>query len=300
MNITFKQVEAFLAVARTLNFSRAADLVYLSQPALSANIRRLEDAIGARLFDRDTRSVALSAAGSEFLAIAAGLMENAENGLTQIRDFASGKRRTLSLAVAPSLATSFLPDVIVRFSAQYPGVRLRLYDVLATACIELVRSGTVDLALTAKIDDVDDLVQQDVLHDPLVVLCASNHPYARRKTVSWKDVYTCEHISRKGASNVRQLIDQEYLRQGLVFQPAFEVENVGTMIGLVRSGLGIGIFAESSVKAFNLEGMVYRPFRFSARPYRIISATTHRSRSGDHVTDAFIEICRAQAKIKRR
>ncbi|NYT36105.1 LysR family transcriptional regulator [Allopusillimonas soli] len=300
MNITFKQVEAFLAVARTLNFSRAAGLVHLSQPALSANIRRLEEVIGARLFDRDTRTVALSAAGVEFFNIATELIENAENGLARIRDFASGKHRILNLAVAPSFAASFLPDVIVRFSIQYPGVRLHIHDVLAETCIELVRSGAVDLALTAKADEMDDLVQQDVLRDPLVVLCTNAHPIARQKTVSWNDVYTCDHISRKGASNVRQLIDQEYRRQGLVFRPAFEVENVGTMMGLVRAGLGIGIFAESTVRSFNMAGLICRPFRFSSRPYRIICATTQRSRSDDHIADAFVDMCRAKAKAMRR
>jgi LysR family carnitine catabolism transcriptional activator len=299
MNITLKQVDAFLAVAQTLNFSRAAKLVHLSQPALSANIRRLEEAVGARLFDRDTRTVALSPVGAEFLNIASGLLESVDNGLSRIRGFVSGKRGLIALAVAPSLAASFLPDIIVRFSATYPGIELKLYDVLSDPCIEMVRSGAVDLALTPKVESVHDLLQREVFIDDLVVLCAKGHPITRQKSVDWADIQSNKHIAKKGESSVRQFIDQEYLRQGQVFRPAFEVDNAGTMFGLILAGLGIGIFPKSILGSFNMKGLAYRPFHPSARAHRTICAITSRTRSQGPTLECFVQFCREKAMSQR-
>lgn len=296
MRLTLKQVDAFLALAQTLNFGRAAKLVHLSQPALSATIRRLEEAVGGRLFDRDTRTVALSPAGVEFLQIASDLLETVDNGLARIQRFVSGKQGLLSLGVAPSLAAAFLPSIMKAFSAQFPGVELRLYDVLSDASIDLVRTGKVDLALTPRVAAEDDLVQRDVMRDYLVMICASDDPLARKRSIAWSDLRQRPHIAKKEGSSVRRLIDEEYIKSGEVFRPAFEVENVGTMLGLIVAGLGVGLFPSSTVGSFNMEGLACIPFHPSVRPYRTICAVTLRSRSSNPAGEAFLQLCREKAR----
>jgi len=296
MNVTLKQVDAFLAVARTLNFSRAAKLVHLSQPALSATIRRLEEAIGGRLFDRDTRTVALSPVGTEFLQIASGLLESVDNGLARIQRFVSGKQGLFALAVAPSLAAAFLPSVIKAFAAEFPGVELRLYDVLSDASIELVRTGKVDLALTPRVPDQDDLLQRDVMRDYVVMVCSRNDPLAKKRGIVWADLAQRPHIAKKGGSSVRQLIDEEYRKLGQVFQPAFEVDNIGTMLGLILGEFGVGLFPSSTIGSFNMEGLVCVPFHRTIRPYRAICAVTQRSRSSSPTTEGFLRLCRDKAR----
>ncbi|GAA0528625.1 LysR family transcriptional regulator [Pigmentiphaga daeguensis] len=295
MNITLRQLDAFLAVTRTLSFSKAADLVHLSQPALSANIRRLEETIGARLFDRDTRTVALSPIGIEFAAVAASLMENVDSGLAHIQRFVSGERGTLALAVAPSLAGSFLPAAIAAFRKERPGVELTLYDVLADNAVEMVRNRSVDLALTAWRDDADDLVQQEVMIDDLVVLCSASHPLASKRSIDWDDLRNTGHIAKKGGSGVRHIIDEAYLQRGEVFRPAFEVDNVGTMLGLILAGLGCGVFPRSSTVSFNLNGLAVKPFTRAVRPRRRICTVTLRGRSLNASTAHFSELCRKHA-----
>ena len=296
MNITLKQLDAFLAVTRTLSFSKAAALVHLSQPALSANIRRLEEAVGARLFDRDTRTVVLSTVGAEFVSIAADLLENVENGLAHIQRHVSGQRGLLTLAVAPSLAASFLPDIIAAFTAESPNVELRLYDVLADSAIEMVRTRAVDLALTVRHDCAQDLVQRDVMLDDLVVLCPAAHPLARKRSVSWNDLRATVHIAKKGGSSVRRIIDEEYLKCGEVFRPAFEVENIGTMLGLIVAGLGCGVFPRSVTGSFNMQGVACKSFTGGARLRRRICAITLRGRSLNACAEHFTKLC--QTKVK--
>jgi DNA-binding transcriptional LysR family regulator len=296
MSITLKQLDAFLAVTKTLSFSKAAGSVHLSQPALSANIRRLEEAIGARLFDRDTRTVALTPVGAEFAGIARGLLENVEHGLAHIRRYATGERGTLSLAMAPSLAASFLPDVIGAFAAAHPEVELRLFDVLSDEAIEMVRARAVDLALTPRRNDADDLLQRDVMLDDLVVLCSARHPLSGRRAVTWEDLIAHPHIAKKGGSGVRHIVDEEYLKRGEAFRPAFEVENVGTMIGLIVAGLGYGVFPRSTTGSFNMKGLVLLPFVQRIRPRRRISATTLKVRSPNAAVEAFVRLCRQKAK----
>ncbi|HEY9281736.1 MAG TPA: LysR family transcriptional regulator [Eoetvoesiella sp.] len=299
MNITLRQIDAFLAVSRTLSFSHAAALVHLSQPALSANIRRLEDEIGARLFDRDTRTVALSAVGKEFLQIAVGISENIDSGLSRIQGYVSGKRGRLLLAVAPSLATSYLPAIIVSFSASHPDVELRLHDELSDTCIDMVRSGHVDLALTPQRADADDLMQRVLFRDYLVVVCSAKHPLAKCKEVLWTDIQKYDHIAKRSGSSVRQLIDAEYSKSGTVFRPAFEVEHLGTMLGLIVAGLGIGVLPFTTIQSISMPGLVYRSFSKQGNPYRTICAVTARVRSTSPIVENFLTVCAERSKEER-
>lgn len=131
MTITLKQIEAFLAVAEGGSFSAAADRVHLSQPALSAAIQRLEAEVGARLFDRDTRTVALSSVGRQFLTVATTIADSVTAGMARMQDFLDGRRGSLGIAVAPAVAAGVLPRVLARFTAAHPDVRLRIVDVMS-------------------------------------------------------------------------------------------------------------------------------------------------------------------------
>ncbi|WP_159596252.1 LysR family transcriptional regulator [Hydrogenophaga sp. BPS33] len=291
MNITLKQIESFLAVARTLSFSQAAEQIHLSQPALSANIRRLEDIVGARLFDRDTRTVSLSMVGTAFMPIATGLMDNVEQGLTHIQDILAGQEGRLNIAVAPSVAAGVLPDILVRFMADHPRIRLRVHDVLSQGCVDMVRSGAADLALMPMRGDVDDLAQQLLFRDPLVVLCAPHHPLAGRRNLQWKDIIPCQLIVRSTDSSVRQLLDAQYLAHGAVLRPAFEVAHVGTVLGLIVAGLGIGILPSSVMRTVNMEGLAIGHFGKRATPYWSIGACTPKNRSSPPTVAFFIQQC---------
>jgi DNA-binding transcriptional LysR family regulator len=298
MSITFKQVEAFLAVARTLSFSQAAERVHLSQPALSANIRRLEETIGARLFDRDTRTVTLSVVGREFVDIAAGLQDHVDHGLTRMKEIVAGQHGQLNIAVAPSVAASSLPKILTRYRAEHPGIRLTIHDELSNTCAEMVRSGLADIALMPSRPEADDLVQQTLFRDPIVVLCAANHPLARKNNIGWPHIIASDLIVRSNDSSVRQLIDSQYLQHGAILRPAYEVNHVLTALGMIAAGLGIGVMPSTLLQSVNTNGMVVRHFSKSLTPYWTICASAPKTRSSSPTALAFARMCFDHYKVR--
>lgn len=296
MSITLKQIEAFLAVARTLSFSQAAQAVHLSQPALSANIHRLEHTLGARLFDRDTRSVTLSVVGLEFFDVACALTNQLTRGLEHMREVVSGSHGHLSIAVAPSVAAGVLPSVLVRYRQAYPNIRLHVHDVLTSAGIDMVRNGSADIALLPEQPDADDLDQHVLFQDPLIVLCATNHPLASLDKVDWPDIFAHDLIVRGQNSSVRQLLEAQYLQHGQILHPAFEVNHVGTALGLISAGLGIGVVPSSLFHTVNMTGMHAGQFKAQATPYWTICATTPNTRSPAPTVEPFIQLCLAYLK----
>lgn len=290
INVTLRQLEAFVAVARTLSFSLAAQQVHLSQPALSATIRKLEDAIGARLFDRTTRTVALTSVGMEVLAIAENLLRELDDAFVGVRALVGGKRGRVAIAASPSLAAGFVPEVVATFQRTYPYIDLQVHDAVFGAAIELIRAGKVDLAITPEKFADAELKHRELFRDHLVLLCRSDHPLAKLRTVTWKDLQPHSLVSLTSKSSVRHLVEAAYLQHGTSLRPAFEVEHASTVMGFVAQGLGVGVLPFSLIPLVRVKRVVYRRI---TRPeiHRLICIVTLKSRSPSPAAEAFIRTC---------
>lgn len=300
MNVTFKQIEAFLAVADTLSFSQAAEQVHLSQPALSANIRRLEEELGARLFDRDTRTVLLTATGREFLTVASNLQNGLCDGLVRMRDFIAGHHGRLVVAASPSLSGSFVPHVFSAFAAQHPAVQLRLHDVLAEECAHMVRSGSADLAVAAEIDGSPDLLQRPLFRDYLVVMFPEEHPLVNRSVVAWDELRQFPQVVGKQGSMIRRILDAQYMERGMQLEPRFETHHVGTLAELVRAGLGIAVLPISILSSANTVGLAWRRFEARDEAFRLICAITLRQRTPTPASSHFLRLCAEKAEAAEK
>ncbi|KJK22562.1 hypothetical protein UB46_20730 [Burkholderiaceae bacterium 16] len=296
--ITLRQLEAFLAVGRTLSFSEAARQVHLSQPALSATVRKLEEQIEALLFDRTTRHVALTPVGGELLGIVEGLFENFDGAFAAVRDFVDGKRGRLAIAASPSLAAAFLPEVIVAFEAAHPGVVLRVHDVLSDVSIEMVRQGTVDLALAPVKSDEHDLVHRELFQDSLVLLCHSEDPLAQSRTVTWRQLQPHRLVSLKSTSSVRHLMEAAFLQQGRALSPAFEVEHASTVIGFVANRLCVGVLPLSLLPLVRVGQVTYRRITHP-EIQRTICAITLNARTPSPAAKAFLDLCSEFAQKRK-
>ena len=294
MNVSLRQVEIFLALAQTLSFSQAARLCHLSQPALSANVKRLEENLGARLFDRHTRKVALTAVGREFLSIATTMTDNMQLSLIRMRDFVGGKRGRLVLAAAPSMAASFVPELLAEFVAKHPDIEVELHDALAGLCIDMLRKGIADVAVAAFEDKADDLVQRQLFRDPLVAIFPVQHPLARLSRVRWRDVQSYPQVAVNRTSNVRKLVDAEFARYGMALQPAFEVSNAGTVLALIAEKLGVGVLPQSLIHNLDSARLAHRRIS-NAAAYRTICAMTVKGRAQTPALPLFLELCRSRA-----
>lgn len=260
MNLSTRHLHAFMALTRECNFTRAAAVSHLSQPAFSALIRQLEDTVGVRLFHRNTRHVELTAEGTAFEVSARRLLDDIDAALGDMHALAAHKRGRVSIALLPSLAADWLPGVLGEFRARHPGIEFEVADVLSEPCIERVRTGQADFALAALRVDTTELRAEPFCSDGFHLVCQADHPLRQARTVRPKDVAAWPFIHLSRTSSVRQYIDAAVHPQML---PAvLEVDQLATVAGMVRAGLGISIIPALTLYQFRGPGVVTRPIRW--------------------------------------
>ena len=259
-DLSTRQLRAFLALAEQRNFTRAAQICHLSQPAFSALIRGLEDSLGTRLFDRDTRRVLLTPEGRRFEASAGRLMEDMSGALQDLADHVELRKGRVRVAALPSLAAGWLPGVFAEFMQSWPGVRIDLSDVLSDDCIAQVRAGQADFALAASgagSAAQSDLRSRRLCSDRFHLVCRSDHALANEPRITAKKLAPWPFIQMARNSSVRQALDAAL--RPLRLNTVFEVEHLATVTGLVEAGLGISVVPALTLFQFKRESLVTRP-----------------------------------------
>ena len=257
MNISSRQLDAFIALAEQRSFTRAAALCHLSQPAFSALIRALEDDLGLRLFDRSTRHVDLTGAGQNFLEAARRIRTEIDTALTSMRDAATLQRGRVAVALLPSLAAGWLPGVLATYRAAHPGIELEITDVLSEPCIEQVAAGKADFALAAIRADTPALQAEPFCRDDFHLVCRKDHPLVQAPDLALPDLAAWPFIHLARTSSVRQYLEAAFHPQAM--NTLMEVEQLATVMGMVRAGLGISVVPALSLFHFKQPGLVTRP-----------------------------------------
>lgn len=260
INLSARDIRAFLAVARTLSFSQAAQQMHLSQSALSTLIGRLEEAFGIRLFDRTTRAVALTAAGAVLASHADQLLFDLGRTVAAVRDVAMVRKGSVAIAALPSLAARIIPNLFRDFKDKHPDIKLSLVDTLSESAFELVREGRVDFALTAANPKYGDLDYVPLTTDTFVLLTTESHPLGHKKgSVRFMDTLAWPHISMPRSTSVRQHVDAAALKNGIQFHPAFEVSHLATIGAMVLAQLGVAALPAMAADVIRGEGIIWRP-----------------------------------------
>lgn len=259
INLSTRDLRAFLAVANSLSFSQAAQEMHLSQSALSTLVVRLEASIGTRLFDRTTRAVALTAAGAVLVSHAEQLLGDLERTVSAVRDVAAVRRGRVALAAMPSLAARIVPRLFRKFSARYPDIRLSVIDTLSEPAFELVRVGRVDFALTAANPAYTDLDYLPLTTDSFVLLAAPGHALGREDgDLHFSDTLAWPHISMSRHTSVRQYVEAAALQAGFAFHPDYEVDHLATIGAMVMEELGVAALPALAADVISGAGMVRR------------------------------------------
>ncbi len=300
MDITLRQIEAFLAVAQNEGFTRAAERIHLTQSAVSLLVRELESQLGVRLFDRTTRAVRLTEAGKELYPFAEKALAELQTAIDNTRDLLAKKRGRLVVGAPPLIASHLLPRVVAKFSRTYPGITLVLRDLLADEILSRVRSGEVEIGIGTfhRIDE--ELESTELMTDTLILVCPRSHPLAKKKTPRWKDLEGHPLISLDRHSSLRHLVDRTRESVESYDRPAYEISFITTAIGMVEAGLGISVLPSyilSSTRHSNLHT------RKLTEPVvqRQIAIVTRRGRSLSPSAHAFVELARrTQSSSGRR
>jgi len=267
MNISTRQLRAFIALSENRNFTRAASVCHLSQSAFSSLIRQLEESLKVRLFDRNTRNVELTAEGREFDLSARRVLAEFDAAVSNMHARAVLERGRVSIALLPSLAADWLPAVLAGFHAAHPGIDLAVADVLSEPCIERVRSGQADFALAAIRADTPELRAEPFCSDGFHLVCRKDHPLAAHPKPRPRDVAAWPFIHLSRTSSVRQYIDAATLPQAM---PAvLEVDQLATVAGMVEAGLGISVVPSLALYQFRSAKLSIRPVKWAGLTRRI-------------------------------
>jgi DNA-binding transcriptional LysR family regulator len=239
-----RQLEYFVAVAEELSFTRAAQRVFAVQSTVSAAVRALETELGARLFDRSTRRVALSAAGVAFLPEAKAAIEALERARATVQEASAGLRGSLRLGVLTSVGGLDLPALLGAFHQRYPLVDIQVKVSLtgSTGLAEEVRQGRLDAALVGLPEaDLAGLAVQRLDNRPFVVLLPAGHRLAARPAVRLADLAGESFVDSPRGFGNRVLVDRAFDALGAPRRVGVEVSDLRTVPGYVRSGLGVAV-----------------------------------------------------------
>jgi DNA-binding transcriptional LysR family regulator len=241
MNVTLRQLRAFVLVGRLGNFTRAAQAMHVTQSALSLLVRELEAAMNTRLLDRTTRAVSLTAAGREFFPGAQRILSELESLIAGVDELVARERGRVVIAAPLVLSSTFLPPVLAAFKALYPGIELVLKDTLPMEVLPLVRSGAADLGIGTFSATEVDLERVLLFTEAMVAVFPASHPFASMRRLTWADLASTPILALRSGSVFRDLAEAGFSSVGLSLQPAFEADYAGSLIGLVAAGLGVAV-----------------------------------------------------------
>jgi LysR family transcriptional regulator, carnitine catabolism transcriptional activator len=263
MNVTLRQLRAFLAVAAEGHFTRAADKLDVSQSTISTLIRELETNLGLRLFDRHTRMLKLTLAGAEILPLARKAMADLDSVIGSSSQLKTLGRGRVSVAASSLQAALLMPRFIQRFCTEYPGVKVTLFDVAQDEVPELVRGGEVDFGVGT---------------DTFIAVLPPGHPMARKRELTWQDLVGVPIIGPTPGNPVREQLDFALAREGITLTRSYEVALPLTIVGMVEGGLGIGVLTTAVTKLAESLGLTVKKI---SKPVvkREISLLFHADRS---------------------
>ncbi|MDA8129487.1 MAG: LysR substrate-binding domain-containing protein [Betaproteobacteria bacterium] len=240
--LTLRQFRVFEAVARHLSFSRAAEELHLSQPAVSMQVRGIEVILGLPLTEQLGKKIFLTQAGQEVLhasqAITARLDDLRAN-LAQLQGIDSGR---LNLAVT-STVNAVATDILVRFRGQHPGVSIHLGVSNRAEVLDLLAANRIDLAIMGQVPEHLGLEAIRFMDNPLVVIAPLDHPLARKKTVGIEALAAESFVVREAGSGTRAAMERFFAARGLEIRSSMEMNSNEAIKQAVQAGLGLGVLS---------------------------------------------------------
>ena len=286
----FNQLRYFVAVAETNHFTRAAEVMHVSQPSLSQQIKALERELGADLFLRARGNITLTDAGEALLPMARRILADADAARREVQELAELRRGHVRLGATPSLCTGLLPDVLRAYRRQYPGINLLVQESGSHDLVRDLARGALDLALVVLPlpSPSPALTTEELLREDLVVVSAPNQPPpGTGGVVHIADLKHEQLIMFRHGYDLRDLTVAACRAEG--FEPVFAVEGgeMDAVLGFARAGLGVAI----------VPSMVAQNAGPSLRVTPLAAPALHRTIALAHRTD--VAVPRAAQEFRR-
>lgn len=239
-----RRLQVFHAVAKHLSFTRAADALLMTQPAVTLQIKHLEEQYGTRMFERRTSGISLTAAGELVLSYAERILALSDEMETRLSEMTSEMRGTLLVGASTTIAEFMLPRVLGEFNALYPQVRARLIVANSESIQRRVTELTLDVGLIEAPARLPGLESRICCEDELQVICAPDYPLAGAERIKPRDLVDYEFISREPGSGTREISDAYFEQHGIPpasLKTQMELGSPEALKGVVATGLGFAI-----------------------------------------------------------
>lgn len=248
MRVTLVQLETFVQVAEQRNFSRVAEMLHLTQPAVTQQIRGLERALGVRLVDVVGRRVVLTDAGSFLAARATHVLAGIDLLDQEMAEFTEARLGHLTIGATLTIGAYVLPTLLARFVARYPQLQVSVEIANTAATVERVRGGSLPLALVEGPLDGDGIVSTAFARDRLVLVVPPQHPLANTRSIAPGALEGVAMICRERGSGTRALAEETLARVGVTPHLVLELPTGEGVARAVEAGMGVAILSEFVVE----------------------------------------------------
>jgi DNA-binding transcriptional LysR family regulator len=295
----FDQLVTFVAVAELGNFSRAAEKVLRTQPAISAQIRKLEEENNARLFDRTKKSVTLTPAGERFLEYARQLINLRSEALQVVADSGTDVRGILSIGANETTFLYVLPELLSQYHAQHPEVRISVYRNFSHKVLQKVEDNVAELGVVTMPVRSSSLVVVPIFRDPLVWIASGKSPLARRKDLTLKELAQADLILHKMGS-LRRIMEKQLRPFRPQLKVTMELTSAEMVKKFVAAGLGVSMISEAFVQQEVRDGRITILRPPAETMYRELGLVYRDSRSLSRAANTFLLMAMSQSKSKPR
>jgi DNA-binding transcriptional LysR family regulator len=269
-----RRLQVFHTVARLLSFTKAAEALHMTQPAVTFQVRQLEEYFNTRLFDRTHNRITLTEVGDKVYEYAEKIFEQYALMENTVKEMTGDINGVLMIGASTTIAEYMLPILLGDFKIKYPEVRIRLRVSNTDEIVSMVESNTIDLGVVEAPVANKSLVVTLCRMDQLVAIVPPNHPLSQFQEVSVKELVSYPYISREEGSGTREVINEYFNRANLSFYDLNIVMELGSpeaIKGAVASGMGVSILSRAAIqkdlqlgllKEVRLNPTLERPFSF--------------------------------------
>lgn len=247
MNVTFRQLKVFEAVARHLSYTRAASELYLTQPAVSMQIKQLEEVVGLPLFEQIGKRVFLTDAGSELHRYARNISQQLDEAREVLEEMKGIQRGRLNISVATT-AIYFAPTLLGAFHKRYPGIGVSMDVANRETLLQQLENNEIDMAIMGQPPEELNMVADAFLYNPLVVIAPPDHPLARQKNIDPVRLADEVFVLREPGSGTRSAAEKFFSRRGVQLRTAMVMSSLEAIKQAVQASLGLAIVSTHTIK----------------------------------------------------
>jgi DNA-binding transcriptional LysR family regulator len=295
-----RRLQVFHAVAKHLSFTKAAEALFMTQPAVTFQIKQLEEHFNTRLFERGHGRIALTPAGEIVLDYAERILGLSAELDTRLKEMTGQVAGLLLVGASTTIAEFLLPQVLGDFKSGHPNVVPRLFVANSGAVENRVAEHTLDIGFIEAPSHLAAVTTDTCCEDELVVVCASSHPLAQQKTITPKQLVEHPYISRESGSGTREVTDAYFQKAGVrpdSLNVVMELGSPEALKGLVATGVGFTIMSRATVnKEIRLGELVALPL--SPRLIRNLSVVYPKEKFRSRLVNTFVQF--AKEKLAAR